>query len=94
MNDHAFLHRLRTLIGSHFKHEGREWVLHEILSDEGSVVLADPTSQAIIQANLFGEPSRKGPETVIIPLNGDSPDTLSEELLELLANKIGKEEVD
>ncbi|MCW8889935.1 MAG: hypothetical protein OQL20_04670 [Sedimenticola sp.] len=94
MNDQAFLQRIRTLIGSHFMYEGREWVLHEVLSDEGSVVLADPSSQAIIQANLFGEPSRKGPETTLVPLYGDTPDTLSDALLELLSNKIGKPETD
>ena len=88
MNDQHFVQRIRILIGSHFMHEGREWVLHEVLSDEGSVVLADPSSQAVIQANLFGEASRKGPETVIVPLYGDSPDSLSEALLELLSNKI------
>ena len=67
---------------------GREWVLHEVLGDEGSVVLSDPTCQSIIQTNLFGEPSRKGPETVILPLFSELPDTLSDELLELLANKV------
>lgn len=88
MEDQDFIQRLRKLIGCHFFHLGREWVLHEVLGDEGSVVLSDPTRQSIIQANLFGEPSRKGPETVILPLFGEQPDTLSDELLELLANKV------
>jgi hypothetical protein len=88
LEDQDFIQRMRTLIGSHFNHLGREWVLHEVLADEGSVVLADPSSQAIIQTNLFGEPSRKGPETITLPLFGNTPDSLSEELLELLSNKV------
>ncbi len=88
LEDQDFILRMRALIGSHFRHLGREWVLHEVLADEGSLVLSDPSSKTIIQTNLFGEPSRKGPETVMIPLFGKVPDTLSDELLELLANKI------
>ncbi len=89
LEDQDFVLRIRSLIGSHFNHLGREWVLHEVLADEGVLVLSDPSNKAIIQENLFGEPSRKGPETVLIPLFGKVPDTLSEELLELLANKVG-----
>lgn len=88
MQDRDFILRMRSLIGSRFNHLGREWVLHEVLADEEVLVLADPSNKAIIQENLFGEPSRRGPETVLIPLFGEVPDTLSEELLELLANKV------
>lgn len=89
MNDRAFIQRIRPLIGTHFMHLGREWELIEILADEGTVVLSDPSRRAVIQTNLFGEPSRKGPETVLVPLYGnDDQDTLSEELIELLANRI------
>lgn len=91
MRDRDFILRMRALIGSHFRHLGREWVLHEVLADEGVLVLADPSNKAVIQTNLFGEPSRKGPETVLIPLFGKTPDSLSEELLELLANKVSGE---
>jgi len=89
LEDQDFILRMRSLIGSHFNHLGKEWVLHEVLADEGILVLADPSNKAIIQENLFGEPSRKGPETVLIPLFGKVPGSLSEELLELLANKVG-----
>ncbi|WP_428604607.1 hypothetical protein [Sedimenticola sp.] len=89
MQDQDFILRMRSLIGSHFNHLGKEWVLHEVLADEGALVLSDPSNSSVIQANLFGEPSRKGPETVMIPLFGKASNTLSEELLELLANKIG-----
>lgn len=82
--------RIRSLIGSRFNHLGKEWVLHEVLADEGVLVLSDPSNRAIIQENLFGEPSRRGPETVLVPLFGQVPDSLSEELLELLANKVTK----
>ena len=89
MDDQNFIQRLRPLIGKHFKHLGREWELIEVLADEGAVVLADPANSSVIQTNLFGEPSRKGPETVLVPLYGSSHDTLSEELIELLANRVG-----
>ncbi|WP_260291676.1 hypothetical protein [Sedimenticola hydrogenitrophicus] len=89
MHDRDFIQRIRSLIGSHFNHLGKEWVLHEVLADEGVLVLADPSNKAVIQTNLFGEPSRKGPETILIPLFGKGPDTLSDELMELLANKVG-----
>lgn len=89
MEDQDFILRMRSLIGTRFNHLGKEWVLHEVLADEGVLVLSDPSNQAVIQANLFGEPSRKFPETVMVPLFGKVPDTLSDELLELLANKVG-----
>lgn len=89
MDDQDFIQRIRPLIGKHFMHLGREWQMIEVLSDEGAVVLADPSNNAVIQTNLFGEPSRKGPETVLVPLYGSSHNTLSEELIELLANRIG-----
>ncbi len=88
LQDRDFILRIRSLIGSHFNHLGKEWVLHEVLADEGVLVLADPSNKAVIQTNLFGEPSRKGPETILIPLFGKVPDTLSDELMELLANKL------
>ncbi len=91
MQDQDFILRMRALIGSRFTHLGKEWVLHEVLADEGVLVLSDPSDHTIIQANLFGEPSRKGPETVMIPLFGQAPESLSEELLELLANKLSEE---
>lgn len=91
MQDQDFILRMRGLIGSRFTHLGRVWVLHEVLADEGVLVLSDPSNDTIIQANLFGEPSRKGPETVLVPLFGQVPDSLSEELLELLANKLSEE---
>lgn len=88
MDDKDFIQRIRPLIGNHFVHLGRKWELIEVLADEGAVVLAAPSHTAVIQTNLFGEPSRKGPETVLVPLYGSSHDTLSEELIELLANRV------
>jgi len=88
LNDRDYIQRIRPLIGNHFIHLGREWELIEVLADEGAVVLSDPSRRAVIQTNLFGEPSRKGPETVLVPLYGSDQDTLSDELIELLANRV------
>lgn len=88
MNDRDYIQRIRPLIGNHFIHLGREWELIEVLADEGAVVLSDPSRRSVIQTNLFGEPSRRGPETVLVPLYGNDQDTLSEELIELLANRV------
>lgn len=79
---------MRTLIGSHFDYQGHEWVLIEVLEEEAQLVLSDPKRHATIQANLYGQAARRGPRIRLIPLFGETTDSLSTELLELLATKI------
>ena len=88
MDSHNFIERIRPLIGSHFDYLGHNWVLIEVLEDEAQLVLSDPTSHAIIQGNLYGQASRRVAETLMVPLFKDTPDSLSDELIELLAHRI------
>lgn len=88
MDTETIIKRIRPLIGSHFDYLGHEWMLLEVLADEQQLVLASADHEATIQANLYGQPSRRVPETVMIPLYGSDGETFSEEFLELLSHRL------
>ncbi len=87
MDDQHFIDRIRSLIGSRFHHLGKTWLLIEVLSGEQQLVFVDTDKSGPIQADQYGQPLRRGPNNLLVPLFGEIPDSLSEELLEILANK-------
>jgi hypothetical protein len=87
MNDFQFTGRLRNIVGQRFQYLGKNWMAIDILPDEGRLVLAASDAGNPIQADQYGQPTRRSPETLMIPLYGETEETLSEELLELLANR-------
>ncbi|MES9900162.1 MAG: hypothetical protein ABW148_14240 [Sedimenticola sp.] len=89
MDDQLFIDRIRPLIGNRFRYLGQTWVLIEVLADEENLVLADTSQDGPIQTDQYGQALRRGPENLLVPLFGDDPESFSEELLEVLANKCG-----
>ncbi len=88
MDDSILTERIRSLVGSHFNYLGKTWLLIEVLADEGKLVLADAAENAAIQVDQYGQPLRRAPETCLIPLFDADSGAYSEELLEILANKL------
>ena len=88
MDDLILTERIRSLVGSHFNYLGKTWLLIEVLTDEGKLVLADAAQNAPIQVDQYGQPLRRAPETLLIPLFDADSEAYSEELLEILANKL------
>ena len=84
MNDPELQRRTRALIGRTCRLNGAEWQVLDILSEEMGIVLrrAGPAS-APIQKDAFGSPSRRAPETRIVPLF-DEDGELTEEARQLL----------
>ena len=87
LDDKQLMKRLRALIGSRFHYLKQDWSLVEILVEEGTLVLSSLEKHAPIQADQYGQPARRSPENLVIPVFNPEGDGLSDELLELLANK-------
>lgn len=84
MNNPEFQRRTRALIGRTCLLNGIEWQVLDTLSEEMSLVLrrVGPAS-APIQKDAFGSPSRRAPETRIVPLFEEDGE-LTEEARQLL----------
>lgn len=87
LDNATIIKRLRPLLGRQFRHLGRVWTLHELLPEAGMLVLRSLQESGSIQADQYGNPLRRSPDTCTISLC-DGEDKLSEELLELLANRL------
>lgn len=85
MEDAGFLQRLRKLIGRDCGYLGKRCRLIEILADEGTLVLETREAIPPIQIDQYGQAAYRGNEVVQIPLYGENPEELSDELIELLA---------
>ena len=84
--DDEILTRMRGLIGRHFDYLGERWTLIEVLADDGTVVLCRANA-ATIQADQYGRANRRCAETMMVPILSDDGETLSSQLMELLASK-------
>jgi hypothetical protein len=87
LDNATIIKRLQPLLGQRFRHLGREWTLHELLPDAGLLVLRSLKPSGGIQADQYGSPLRRSPDTRTISLC-DGEDNFSEELLDLLANRL------
>jgi hypothetical protein len=85
MEDADFLKRLRRLIGRECGHFGRRCRLIEVLADEGTLVLEVREGLPPIHADQYGQATYRTSELVEIPIYGADRDTLSDDLLEILA---------
>lgn len=58
---------LRGLIGSDVRHEGLPCRVIEVLEDGPALVLQD-LSHSSLQADRFGDPRRRVPDTYVVPV--------------------------
>ncbi len=79
---HSDLQRLRNRLGTRLRYQGSPYVLVDILTDDLALVLRS-TSATVIQANRHGEPNRRAPETVTVPIYVNDEHTRNPLLMEL-----------
>jgi hypothetical protein len=85
MPDDSIHQRLRALIGRRFCYGGEDWLVIDVLADDDAVVLQRVgTSSGPIQADLYGQAARRVSDTLVLPVSGDSPDQLSQDIIDLL----------
>lgn len=90
MTSDVLIQRLRTLTGQRFRYLGDDWRLLEVLADEDALVLSPLSSAATpVQTDQYGQPTRRAQQTLTLPLSGSDRDSYSEEVLELLAGRLG-----
>ena len=87
LDDNLLLERMRSLIGSRFTYLHRDWVLIEVLGNEGQLVLSALQGTAPIQPDQYGQPSRRVPENLTIPVFSQDGESLSEDAMMLLEQK-------
>ena len=85
MENAEFLSRTRALIDRECTLGGERWKVLEVLSDEPGIVLrrAGAEGETPIQADAYGNPLRRAPETRIIPMF-DQEGVLTPEAREVL----------
>jgi hypothetical protein len=89
MTSEILIQRLRLLVGSRFRYLDITWRLVEILGQEDALVLVrcdgleDP-----LQASQYGQPIRRVPQTLTLPLSDASREGYSEDVLALLSGKL------
>ena len=84
MDEVAFLHRLRRLVGGECIYLRKHCRLIEILPDEGSVVLETRESLPPIQRDQYGHAAYRANDVMHVPIFGTNRHELSEDLLDLL----------
>lgn len=89
MTPDALIQRLRGLTGQRFRYLGTEWRLIEVLGAEDALVLAALGETGEVQHTQYGQPNRRVPRTLTLPLSGDDPAGYSEEVIALLGGRLG-----
>lgn len=79
--------RMRKLIGTQFNFMKQSWVLIEVLEDEDKLILASKDSFAPIQADQYGQATRRSPETITVQMSESDGLSYTEEMLMLLSGK-------
>ena len=87
LDDNLLLERMRSLIGSHFTYLQRDWILVEVLRDEGELILSALQGSAPIQPDQYGQPSRRVTENLSISVFSEDGESLSEDVMMLLEQK-------
>jgi len=75
------LDQLRGLIGIHVLYNNIRYRVIEVLEDRPSVVLQADGDKTIIQGDQHGNPTRRVPETITIPVLSSDKQGLSAEFL-------------
>ena len=84
MLDRELMRRMRKLIGRRCTYLGQRCTLIEVLADDNALVLSLDESLPPIQTDLYGQASHRANEVWQIPIFGENPSQLSDELLEFL----------
>jgi hypothetical protein len=81
--------KLRQLIGEQFDFVADRWVLIEVLGEMDSLVLrrCSGCRNRPVQANSYGQPTRRVVETMTIPISDPATGGYSEDVLTLLAGR-------
>ena len=77
------LQQLRGMIGLTVRYQGEHCLVVEVLEDSTSLVLQSQEYQATIQADQYGDPRRRVPQTYTIPVLSAQRDELHPEFLSL-----------
>jgi hypothetical protein len=70
--DSDLLQRLRDLVGKQVRYSGNACSIIEVLEAEQALVVRCESSERVIQANQFGEATRRVQEVHTLPLFDDS----------------------
>ena len=73
---------MRSMIGMTVYYQGSRGIIIEVLEDGPSLVL-QAHSEATIQSNLHGHPTRRSPQTMRVRVLTDNGRALHKEFLEL-----------
>ncbi len=85
MHDQEILRRLSKLVGRPCSYQGQRCLLIELLQAEAAVVLRCEEALPPIQGDQFGHATRRAAETHWLPIFSADGQTLSPEMLDLLA---------
>lgn len=89
MTTEILIEKLRGLTGQRFVYLDEQWCLVEVLGQEDALVIAAVTqTSGQVQSNQYGQPNRRVPQTLTLPLTGSSPDGYSDEVIALLSGRI------
>jgi len=79
-------------VGRRFHYRGRDWIVLELLLEENRIVLTPAESRRMaggpIQTNQYGQPLRRCPDCLTLPISPISGEGYSGEMLELLAGRV------
>lgn len=77
------------MIGNHVHYLEQDWVLIDVLADEGAIILSSLERDAPIQPDQYGQPARRSPETLLVPLFDSNTEAYTEEAMEIFSNLTG-----
>lgn len=86
MTSDVLIDKLRGLTGQRFRYLEQDWHLIEVLGAEDALVLA-AIGNGDVQSTQYGQPNRRVPRTLTLPLSGEDPAGYSDEVIALLAGR-------
>ena len=75
--------RLRGLIGRHLRYQGQACCIIEVLEPGPVLVLQCENAAGVIQANQYGDATRRVPRTINLPVLNEDGDELHPEFRRL-----------
>ncbi len=87
MTSQILIDKLRGLTGQRFNYLGEVWQLVEVLGAEDALVIS-ALQGGEVQSSQYGQPHRRAPRTLTLPLSGDDPAGYSDEIIALLAGRL------
>lgn len=89
MESEILIERLRALIGTRFRYLDIDWRIVEVLGEEDALVLMRcDNSNHPVQHSQYGQPQRRVPQTLTLPLSDGEGQAYSDEVLELLSGRL------